>query len=207
MLLDGYASATAGAGREETMALTALGAKGNVKPGRGDEFIELFDTFDYSDVNPVHKSPAQVKDGVLCRDVDDPDHFYLLGEWSDITVHAEIRKRLADVIKPEFVHLVEDGRFVPTYAPDRVEYPAGRARSRLALRWSNPERAHHVRERAAWPRESGDDAAVLRAVDPGAGQALGQRAGPATAAGVGATPWKHGAADCLSESVGAGGGT
>jgi len=124
VLLDGYASATAGAGREETMALTALGTKGNfvhvydfrVKPGRGDEFIELFDTFDYSDVNPFHKSPAQVQDGVLCRDVDDPDHFYLLGEWSDITVHAEIRKRLADVIKPEFVHLVEDGRFVPTYA-------------------------------------------------------------------------------------------
>jgi hypothetical protein len=106
------------------MALIPLGTKGNfvhvydfrVKSGRGDEFIKLFDTFDYSDVNPFHKSRAQVKDGILCRDVDDPDHFYLLGEWSDIKVHAEIRALMAEVIKPEFVHLIEGGRFAPTYA-------------------------------------------------------------------------------------------
>ena len=69
------------------MALIPLAAMGNfihvydfrVKPGTGDEFIRLFDAFDYSDANPMHKSPAQVKDGVLCRDVGDPDHFYLLG--------------------------------------------------------------------------------------------------------------------------------
>jgi len=60
-----------------------------VKPGTGDEFIKLFDTFDYSDENPMHKSSAQVKDGVLCRDVRDPDHFHLLGEWADIDVHAK----------------------------------------------------------------------------------------------------------------------
>jgi hypothetical protein len=55
------------------MALEPLAKKGNyfhiydfrVKPGKGDERIKLFDEFDYSDANPMHKSPAQVKDGVL----------------------------------------------------------------------------------------------------------------------------------------------
>jgi hypothetical protein len=113
-----------GGGGENNMALTPLGTRGNfvhvydfrVKPGRGHEFIKLFDTFDYSDANPFHKSAAQVKDGILCRDVGDPDHFFLLGEWSDITAHAEIRKLLAEVIKPEFVQLIEGGHFAPTYA-------------------------------------------------------------------------------------------
>ena len=106
------------------MALVALATKGNfihvydfrVKPGTGDEFIQLFDTFDYSDENPMHKSSAQVKDGVLCRDVKDADHFYLLGEWADIAVHARIRRQLAEDIKPAFVALIEGGGFVPTYA-------------------------------------------------------------------------------------------
>jgi hypothetical protein len=107
------------------MALVALAEKGNffhvydfrVKPGTGEEFIAQFDKFDYGDTNPMHKSPAQVKDGVLCRDVNDPDHFYLLGEWKDIKVHAEILKQLAE-LKPEFVSLVEGGpaKFKPTYA-------------------------------------------------------------------------------------------
>ena len=106
------------------MALVPLATKGNyfhiydfrVKPGTGEEFIKLFDTFDYSDANPMHKSPAQVKDGVLCRDVADPDHFYLIGEWADIKVHAEIRKVLAEVIKPSFVGLIEGGKFTCEYA-------------------------------------------------------------------------------------------
>ena len=106
------------------MALQPLASKGNyfhiydfrVQKGRGDEFIRLFDAFDYSDENPMHKSSAQVKDGVLCRDVNDPDHFYLVGEWSDIQVHARIRKILAEELKPAFVGLIEGGRFVPTYA-------------------------------------------------------------------------------------------
>jgi hypothetical protein len=106
------------------MALRALASKGNylhiydfrVKPGMGEEFIKLFDEFDYSDANPMHKSSAQVKDGVLCRDVDDPDHFYLVGEWADIAVHAEIRKILAEELKPAFVGLIDGGRFVPVYA-------------------------------------------------------------------------------------------
>ncbi|HZS85110.1 MAG TPA: hypothetical protein VFA50_19705 [Stellaceae bacterium] len=106
------------------MALEPLAKKGNffhiydfrVKAGMGDEFIRLFDAFDYSDENPMHKSPAQVKDGVLCRDVADPDHFYLVGEWSDIAIHAKIRKILAEELRPAFVGLIEGGKFVPTYA-------------------------------------------------------------------------------------------
>ncbi len=108
------------------MPLVALATKGNyfhvydfrVKAGTGDEFIVKFDAFDYSDGNPMHKSPAQVKDGVLCRDTEDPDHFYLIGEWSDIEVHAGIRQQLA-AMNLEFVTLIEDldkGAFVPTYA-------------------------------------------------------------------------------------------
>ena len=106
------------------MALEPLAKKGHffhvydfrVKPGSGERFIELFNEFDYSDVNPMHKSPAQVKDGVLCRDVDDPDHFYLIGEWADIDEHRRIRELVARDIKPEFVRLIEGGHFAPTYA-------------------------------------------------------------------------------------------
>lgn len=107
------------------MAMVSLAQRGNfmhvydfrVKPGKGDDFIRLFDSFDYSAANPMHKSSAQAKDGVLCRDVNDPDHFYLLGEWKDIKVHAEILKVLREM-KPEFVHLIEGGpsQFKPIYA-------------------------------------------------------------------------------------------
>jgi hypothetical protein len=106
------------------MALEPLAKEGHyfhiydfrVKAGRGEEFIKLFNEFDYSEANPMHKSSAQVKDGVLCRDVKDPDHFWLVGEWSDIEVHAKIRKVLAEELKPAFVGLIEGGRFVPDYA-------------------------------------------------------------------------------------------
>ena len=107
------------------MALVSLCQAGNfvhvydfrVKPGRSADFIRLFDTFDYGDDNPMHKSKAQAKDGVLCQDVNDPDHFYLLGEWRDIKVHAEILVQLA-AMKPEFVSLIEGGpqQFKPIYA-------------------------------------------------------------------------------------------
>ena len=113
------------------MALEALAKLGNyfhvydfrVKPGSGDEFIRLFNEFDYSDENPMHKSSAQVKDGVLCRDTEDADHFYLIGEWRDIDVHREIRKLMADKLRPEFIKLVEGGAFVPTYAEIVTETP------------------------------------------------------------------------------------
>jgi len=46
-----------------------------IKPGTEEEFIRLFEEFDYSDGNPMHKSSAQVRDGVLCRDTEDPLRF------------------------------------------------------------------------------------------------------------------------------------
>ncbi len=68
------------------MAQQPLATKGNflhiydfhVAAGHEDEFIRSFEAFDYSDGNPMHKSSAQVKDGVLCRDVDDPQRFFLI---------------------------------------------------------------------------------------------------------------------------------
>jgi hypothetical protein len=95
-----------------------------VKPGTGEEFIRLFDQFDYSDANPMHKSPAQVKDGVLCRDTENPDHFYLIGEWRDIEEHRRIREFVAREIRPEFVQLIEGGHFVPNYAEIVSTIPA-----------------------------------------------------------------------------------
>ena len=66
----------------------------------------------------MHKSSAQVKDGVMLRDTTDPDHFFLIGEWADIEVHAGILKEMAK-LKPSFVQYIEDldkGAFVPLYA-------------------------------------------------------------------------------------------
>lgn len=108
------------------MAQQPLANKGNyfhiydfwVKPGTGDEFLRKFEDFDYSDGNPMHKSPAQVKDGVMLQDVKDPDHFYLIAEWADIEEHARILKDLVKM-KPEFVSYIQDldkGAFVPKYA-------------------------------------------------------------------------------------------
>ena len=65
------------------MAQEPLAKKGNflhiydfrVTKGKEEEFIRLFEAFDYSDGNPMHKSWAQVKDGVLCRDTEDPQRF------------------------------------------------------------------------------------------------------------------------------------
>ena len=45
------------------MSLIPLASKGNffhiydfrVKPGSGDDFVKLFEEFDYSDDNPMHK--------------------------------------------------------------------------------------------------------------------------------------------------------
>ena len=106
------------------MALVPQATKGNyfhvydfrVKHGRGDVFIDLFYKFDYGVYNQFHRSAAQVKDGVLCRDAGDADHFYLIGEWRDIEEHRRIRERVAREIRPEFVQLIEGGHFVPTYA-------------------------------------------------------------------------------------------
>ena len=105
------------------MAQEPLATKGNflhiydfrVTPGKEQEFIRLFEEFDYSDGNPMHKSSAQVSDGVLCRDTEDPQRFFLIAEWADIQEHARIRRILAEQIKPEFIKLIEGRRFVPKY--------------------------------------------------------------------------------------------
>ncbi len=108
------------------MAQQPLASKGNffhiydfrVKPGTGEKFVREFEQFDYSDENPMHKSPAQVKDGVMLRDTEDPDHFYLIAEWADIEIHAAILVEMAK-LKPSFIDYIEDldkGAFVPLYA-------------------------------------------------------------------------------------------
>ncbi|MBI1201008.1 MAG: hypothetical protein GC182_00720 [Rhodopseudomonas sp.] len=107
------------------MAMVALADKGNVlhiydfrvKEGMGDEFIKQFEEFDYSDENPMHKSSAQVRDGVLCRDASDPHRFFLIGEWKSIEEHKKILKIVAE-LRPKFGLLVEGGpaAFQPIYA-------------------------------------------------------------------------------------------
>ena len=81
-----------------------------------DEFIRLFNEFDYGPDNPMHKSAAQAKDGALVQDVQDPTHFWLIGEWADIVEHARIRTILAEEMKPAFVGLIKGKGFVPFYA-------------------------------------------------------------------------------------------
>jgi hypothetical protein len=109
--------------QEDAMAQEPLATKGNflhiydfrVIKGKEEEFIRSFEEFDYSDGNPMHKSRAQVKDGVLCRDNQDPQRFFLIAEWSDIEEHARIRKVLANEIKPQFIKYIEGGTFIPKY--------------------------------------------------------------------------------------------
>ena len=103
-----------------------LATKGNffhiydfrVKFGKEEEFIEKFVAFDYSELNPMHKSVAQVKDGVLLRHTEDPQRFYLIAEWTDVEEHARILVELK-ALHPEFITLIEDvdkGAFTPDYA-------------------------------------------------------------------------------------------
>src|SRR3954452_8568707 len=106
------------------MATEPLATKGNflhvydfrVKPGTGDEFIRRFEEFDYSGENPMHESPAQVSDGVLCRDENDPDHFYLIAEWSDKAAHRALLAQIKNGPRPGFLDLIEGDDFVPIYA-------------------------------------------------------------------------------------------
>ena len=116
------------------MAQEPLGKKGNffhiydfrVKPGTGDEFVRLFEQFDYSPDNPMHKSSAQIKDGVMLQDTKDPDHYWLIAEWSDVDEHARILQVLAGRMKPEFLDYIIDldkGAFVPKYGKIVSETP------------------------------------------------------------------------------------
>ena len=121
------------------MAQEPLATRGNflhiydfhIQPGSEAEFIKEFEEFDYSDTNPMHQSSAQVKDGVLCRDNEDPTRFYLIAEWNDIEEHAKIRKVLANEIKPSFIRHIVGGKFIPRYVevvsstPDEILNKAG----------------------------------------------------------------------------------
>lgn len=107
------------------MANEPLATKGNVlhiydfrvKPGMGDKFVEAFEAFDHSGKNIMHESPAQVRDGVVCRDTADPDHFYLIAEWSDEQVHRQLRQKLLEAgSPPEFLQYLEKLPFAPLYA-------------------------------------------------------------------------------------------
>ena len=106
------------------MAARPLAQKGNflhvydfrVKPGKGDDFIRKFEEFDHSGQNPMHASPAQVSDGVLCRDENDPDHFYLIAEWKDKAAHRALRQEIMAKVRPDFLDLIEGNGFVPIYA-------------------------------------------------------------------------------------------
>ena len=104
------------------MAQEPLARRGNflhiydfrIEPGTEDEFIRLFEKFDYSDDNPMHKSAAQIRDGVLCRDTEDPLRFFLIAEWASIEEHARILPVLKEM-KPEFIKYIQGGKFVPKY--------------------------------------------------------------------------------------------
>jgi hypothetical protein len=87
----------------------------HVAPGTGDEFIRLFREFDYSDANVMHQDAAQVKDGVLCRDPNDADHFLLVGEWRSREAHAAALRQLGKFGTPKFLSLIEGGRLNPKY--------------------------------------------------------------------------------------------
>jgi hypothetical protein len=104
------------------MAMVPLADQGNVlhvydfrvKPGTGDEFIRLFNEFDYSDDNLMHKSKAQVKDGVLCRHSSDRDRFFLIGEWRSIAEHSAALTAQMARPRPKFFDLLAD-KWAPTY--------------------------------------------------------------------------------------------
>ena len=105
------------------MALVPIATQGNFLhiydfhvEGDVDEFVRIFNEFDYGGNNPMHMSKAQVKDGALVQDVKDPTHFWLIAEWSDIEEHARIRKILANELKPAFIKHIKGTGFVPFYA-------------------------------------------------------------------------------------------
>ena len=115
------------------MPLVALAEEGNVlhvydfrvKPGCGDDFITKFNEFDYSDDNIMHQAAAQVKDGVLCRDTTDPDHFYLIGEWRSVEEHRAVLQEIQKRVKPGFFALLPDEKWLPpTYATVVSSTPA-----------------------------------------------------------------------------------
>src|SRR5262249_50081223 len=109
--------------QEDAMAQEPLATKGNflhiydfrVTKGKEEEFIRSFEEFDYSDGNPMHKSRAQVRAGVLCRDTQDSRRVFLSAEWANPEDRAGIRKVHAKELKPQFIKYIEGGTFIPKY--------------------------------------------------------------------------------------------
>ena len=122
-----------------------------IKQGAGEEFIRKFEEFDYSDANPMHKSSAQVRDGVLCRDSNDPHRFFLIGEWKSIEEHRKILTGMAGGTPPAFLSLIEGGpsNFRPLYADVVSKHAVGISQiaaplfARAACLW----RTIHARDR------------------------------------------------------------
>jgi heme-degrading monooxygenase HmoA len=114
------------------MAIEALASEGNVifiteyrvQPGQGDEFVKLFREFDCSNDNVMHKQSAQVKDGVLCRDPEDTDHFYLIGEWQTEQAHQAALDQLRKIATPRFVSLIQNNPGRPKYLKVVMATPA-----------------------------------------------------------------------------------
>jgi len=102
--------------------------------GQEAAFIRAFEAFDYGVDNPMHKSAAQVKDGVLCRDATDPQRFCLIAEWASIAEHARILPVLK-AMQPAFLQYIEGGAaaFKPRYVevvlstPEHILKAAGGA--------------------------------------------------------------------------------
>jgi hypothetical protein len=90
------------------MAQQPLATKGNyfhvydfrTKPGMGPEFVRQFEEMDYSGHNPFHKTPAQVKDGVLACDEND----------------RKLREAQAKNPPPGWLDLLVPGTFTCVYA-------------------------------------------------------------------------------------------
>ena len=60
--------------------------------------------------------------GALPR-YENPDHFYLIGEWADIEAHMQIGKLVAGM-KPEFLKLIQPGQIRSDLRGNRIEHPA-----------------------------------------------------------------------------------
>ena len=130
-----------------------------VQAGQEEEFIRLFEEFDYSDGNPMHKSAAQVKDGVLCRDTEDPQRFFLIAEWADIEEHARIRKHPGERDQAG-VHQADRGRQI------RAEVRRGR----LVHAGRDPAKSRAIDQRDGARHRQGPTAAAVPAQTPDAAQ-------------------------------------
>ena len=83
------------------------------KPGRAQDFMDAFETWDHSDQNIVHTTPGIVHEGVLYQSEDDPERFYLIGVWNHRENHRNVVARLIEMRLAWMDMLTED--IVPEY--------------------------------------------------------------------------------------------